>query len=384
MIPFANLILSGALVGALACNAALAHGGEDHTHPASTPGAALPTQGLPSGGHASRESARRQADGSVFVPKAAQRQWGLRTQVLQSGPLAATVTLNGLVVVDPAAGGRVQAVQAGTVVAAGAGFPSVGQRVRRGELLAWLEPTPTALERGDRLATRAELSAQVTLAERRAARLAQLEGSVPAKDIEAARIEAQSLKERLQAVSTSLGSRLPLRAPADGVIGVVAVVAGEVVDPKAVLFEVVDPGRLLIEAPAYDLTLAGQMASAEGEAGGRRVAVAPLPAGRQLQGQALPLRFRVTASEAPLSVGQPVRVIVRRQAAGQGIAVPALAVARDGAGRTIVWVHAEPERFEPRVVQQEPLGASAVAVRAGLSTGERVVTQGASLLSQVR
>ena len=109
MIPFANLILSGALVGALACNAALAHGGEDHTHPASTPGAALPTQGLPSGGHASRESARRQADGSVFVPKAAQRQWGLRTQVLQSGPLAATVTLNGLVVVDPAAGGRVQA-----------------------------------------------------------------------------------------------------------------------------------------------------------------------------------------------------------------------------------------------------------------------------------
>ncbi len=101
MIPFANLILSGALVGALACNAALAHGGEDHTHPASTPGAALPTQGLPSGGHASRESARRQADGSVFVPKPTQRLLVLRTTMTEQGSFHRSVELPGRIIPDP-------------------------------------------------------------------------------------------------------------------------------------------------------------------------------------------------------------------------------------------------------------------------------------------
>lgn len=356
-----------------------AHGGEDHTDDTPTP-----TQATAPNGVAAREPARRQPDGSVFVPKPVQRQWSLRTQAAQPGPLAATVTLHGRVVPDPAAGGRVQAVQGGTIEPAGKGFPAPGQRVRRGELLAWLVPTATALERGDRQGMRAELAAQVTLAERRAARLAQLEGSVPAKDIEAAGIEAQAARQRLRAVEASLHARLPLRAPVDGIIGAVSVVAGEVVDAQALLFEVLDPARLVVEAPAYDLSLAGQIASAEGEAGGRAIALVALPTGRQLQGQAVPMRFRVTDTGQPLSVGQPVRVMVRRQAAGDGVALPASALTRDSAGRTIVWVHTEPERFVPRPVQHEPLGARDVAIRQGLAAGDRIVTQGASLLSQVR
>ena len=61
-----------------------------------------------------------------------------------------------------------------------------------------------------------------------------------------------------------------------------------------------------------------------------------------------------------------------------------VSTARNGAGEPIVWVHADPERFEPRRVRPEPLGADSVAVREGLKPGERVVTSGAALLSQVR
>ena len=50
----------------------------------------------------------------------------------------------------------------------------------------------------------------------------------------------------------------------------------------------------------------------------------------------------------------------------------------------IVWVKEAPERFEPRVVTYEPLDGVSVAVTSGLSAGDRVVTQGASLLNQVR
>jgi hypothetical protein len=49
-----------------------------------------------------------------------------------------------------------------------------------------------------------------------------------------------------------------------------------------------------------------------------------------------------------------------------------------------VWVHTEAERFVARRVRTQPLDATHVAVVDGLHDGERVVTEGASLLSQVR
>jgi multidrug efflux pump subunit AcrA (membrane-fusion protein) len=124
--------------------------------------------------------------------------------------------------------------------------------------------------------------------------------------------------------------------------------------------------------------------SAEGLAGDAVLNLQPAGAGRLLREQALPMRFRVLEGAAQLAVGQPVKVTVRTRGEAPGAALPAAAVTRNGAGETIVWVHADPERFEPRRVRPEPLGADTVAVREGLKAGERVVTAGAALLSQVR
>jgi hypothetical protein len=168
------------------------------------------------------------------------------------------------------------------------------------------------------------------------------------------------------------------------VISAVDVVAGEVVDAKALLFEVVDPSRLAVEAPAYDLGLPSQVVSAEGLAGGSVLKLQPAGAGRLLREQALPMRFRVLESSAPLAVGQPVKVLLRTRGEATGAALPASALTRNAAGESIVWVHGDPERFQPRRVRHEPLGADMVAVREGLKAGERVVTSGAGLLSQVR
>ncbi len=49
-----------------------------------------------------------------------------------------------------------------------------------------------------------------------------------------------------------------------------------------------------------------------------------------------------------------------------------------------MWLHTAPERFTPRVVRARPLDARSVLVTEGLQAGDRVVTQGASLLAQVR
>jgi membrane fusion protein, heavy metal efflux system len=110
-----------------------------------------------------------------------------------------------------------------------------------------------------------------------------------------------------------------------------------------------------------------------------------LGAARALREQALPLHFSADgAALSRLAVGQPVKVHVQTRRAVQGIAVPAASLMRSPSNQTIVWVKTAPEKFEPRVVIAEPLDGLRVAVTSGLQPGDRVATQGATLINQVR
>lgn len=360
------------------------HEGEDHSQDKKAAASAPGSSAAAPDGSAAREAPSRMNDGSLFVPKPVQRQLGLLTMRVDTGPLRATVELNGRVIAQPGAGGRVQATQAGTVLAGPRGFPVPGMNVQPGEVLALLQPSIGSLERGSQKAELADLSAQLTLAQQRAARLAQLEGSVPAKEVQAARVEARALRERLNARRGSVDALLPLRAPAGGVVSAVQVALGEVVDAKDVLFEIVDPSRLAVEALAYDAALPGKVRDADGVAGDMRVKLRLAGAGLQLREQALPVIFSVVSSSGPLAVGQSVKVFAHEEATESGIAVPRSALTTNSAGDTVVWVHTQPERFEQRRISQRPLDADRVAVGAGIQAGERVVTSGATLLAQVR
>ena len=57
---------------------------------------------------------------------------------------------------------------------------------------------------------------------------------------------------------------------------------------------------------------------------------------------------------------------------------------RGGGGAQAVWLHTTAEKFERRTVRAQALSAESTAVTSGIAAGERVVTQGASLLAQVR
>lgn len=57
---------------------------------------------------------------------------------------------------------------------------------------------------------------------------------------------------------------------------------------------------------------------------------------------------------------------------------------KNAANQTIVWVKVEPETFEPRVVTTESLDGQRVLVKSGLKAYDRVVTQGATLINQIR
>ena len=328
---------------------------------------------------------QRLPDGSVFLPKAAQRQLGVRTLPAEEGALPRTFELNGTVAMDPNAGGRVQPLNAGRIEPGPRGLPYPGQAVRKGEVLAYVVPSAAPIERSNQAAQLAELRAAKGLADQRAARLRELADTVPRKDIEAAESEAHGLAGRIAAVSAGLSTRETLAAPVSGVIASAHAVAGQVVDARELIFEVIDPARLRIEALAFDAAAARDIGGATLAIGGERVPLAFIGAARSRREQARPLSFRAEgAALSALAVGQPVRVFVQGKATVRGIAVPVAALVKNPANQAIVWVKTAPERFEPRPVTAEPLDGVSAAVTSGLAAGDRVATHGATLINQVR
>ncbi|MDI1261117.1 HlyD family efflux transporter periplasmic adaptor subunit [Aquabacterium sp.] len=372
-----------AAVIALGSPLAQAHGDEDHGDAKPPAVATAPAPGQSSstfdGG-----APQRKPDGSLWVSKSVQRRLGLQTLLALVQAHAVAVELNGRVLADPNAGGRVQATQAGRIEAGPQGLPVLGQNVVKGQVLAYLRPATTSLDRGNQQSMLAELDAQYAVAERKLSRYEQLEGAVPQKDIEAARYERDALKKRRAAISASVATPEALLAPVSGTVVASGVVIGQVVDAKDVLFEVVNPKRLMVEALAYDAGLTTGLSKASAAIPGGTLALQFVGGGRQLRDQAMPLLFKVSQADAPVAIGQSLKVTAQTAQTVQGVAVPRSALGRNASGDAVVWLHKAPERFAQQVVRSQPLDAQTVVVTAGLHERDRVVTQGASLLAQVR
>jgi membrane fusion protein, heavy metal efflux system len=322
---------------------------------------------------ASGNAPRRLSDGSVFLPKATQRQLEVRTQIAVATQMFPTVELNGRVIADPGAGGRVQSAQGGRFAATARGLPTLGQRIVKGEVIAVVTPVVAAPESASQKSQVAEARVGLELARSRVQRLEQLEGSVPQREIDVARAEVSTLQARIKSLEGGINATEVLTAPATGVIAAVNVVAGQVVAPNEVLFEIVDPTRLRIEALAYDPSIA---------AGLKTVGV-----GRILREQAIPILFKIENANdlQSLAVGQPVVVRAQRASAPiAGIRLPASALVKNPSNLDIVWVHTDAEVFVPKAVQWKSIDGATIAVTQGLATGDRIVVRAAPLLNQVR
>ena len=369
------LILTAATLPESVTHAAPGAHGPNGEH-LDAPGAAVNASGL-----------ARLPDGSVNVPKVAQRRMAIRTVLAPESEAAATVELPGRVVMDPNASGRVQAVHGGRIEPGPRGLPVAGLAVKRGDVLAYVRHHAEPYTLGTQQAQLAELRAQRQIAEQRVQRLEGLEGTVPRKDIEAARTEARSLAERERSIGASLSSREALTAPINGVIARADLVVGQVVEPRDVLFEVVDPARMLVEATTADASLAARLAGASLQ-GLPDVSLRLLGASRSMRDGVLPITFAVGAARPgtalPLAIGQPVTVVAQSKERIKGVVLPAQAVVRNPSNEPIVWIKSGAERFIPQPIQFRLLDANTVVITQGLGADNRVVVQGAPLIAQIR
>jgi membrane fusion protein, heavy metal efflux system len=335
----------------------------------------------------SGDSPHRLPDGRIFVPKPTQRILDVRTAIVKPQTIPRAAVFVGRIIANPNRSGLVQSITGGRVIAPDRGLPKLGQSVAKGDVLASIEPPMPIADRTTISERAGEIEQGIAVAEAKLKRLrAMSERSlVPQSLVVETEAELEGLKRRREVVRDARVAPEVLRAPIDGVIALSRVVAGQVVQAQDVLFQVVDPSSLWIEAYDYGDNDPTVLKDATAIGAGNVAMKLNLQGwSRTLQQQATVLNFAISDPSPSLRIGQPVTVTARRNETISGVIIDRDAVVRQGNGEAIVWRHTEPEYFEPRSVRTEPYDATHVIVAAGLADGDRIVVRGAELINQVR
>jgi cobalt-zinc-cadmium efflux system membrane fusion protein len=333
------------------------------------------------------DTPHRQVDGTVFLPIATQRLFGLRTVLGERVSVPVTYELPGRIVVDPASNTLVQVSNNGFVEAVDNRFPFIGQAVKRGDLLALMQPINDHLEQAHTLERIQELTNHIDMARKRMARLEEVI-YIRYRDskIEALRVEIIGLQRQLDVLRGAIEMRYELRAKTDGIVSRVEAQVGQYVQQGQTIFEIVDPTRLWAEATAFESHQARHVQDASAfTADGRKLKLRFIGGGLKLRNQATPLRFEIVDPVTDLTVDNPVSVIVRSQNGEvAGVKVPRSALVRGTDGRQFVWERRSAERFIGHHVSSRSIDAGHVLVTEGLPASVRVVVEGAAALDQIR
>jgi RND family efflux transporter MFP subunit len=367
------LIVPAAILGLiLASVVAWAHEGHDHG-----PDLSVSTGNSP----------QRRPDGTLFVPKPTQRLLEIRTRVATMESRPRTVRFHGRIVPNPNRSGVVQSTLQGRYEAPNGGVPPLGTKVKAGDLMGRVAASFASIDSSDMMQTMGALDQEIALARRKLARQEQLLASnaVAKAAVEDTRIQLDGLEKRRQELLSARVRPEDLRAPVTGVIAATRVVAGQVVSPSDQLFQIIDPGSLMVEALVFDQIDPDAVHEATARVGSDAVVkLAFLGRSRALQQQYSLLQFQVLDAPVHLNAGAPVTVIAATGESATGIVLPRAALAQAPSGQTVVFSHKEPEVFVPRPVRAEPFDSDNVLVTAGIAEGERIVVRNAPLLNQVR
>jgi len=349
-------------------------------------------------------------EGIAFLKE---QQWRLKTRIAAVGRqrLVEELRVAGFVDASPAARAHVTAPLAGRLVAAERPWPKLGDEVKRGDVLAGVEPQLAELivAQAQAQAEVAQARLAVEQADLAAARTRTLheQQARSARELEEAEFAAKGARARLAAAEAIVAAwrqtglvpavageqlllpRLALTAPIDGVVVAVHAVAGEHAADDRPLFELLDPSVPHIEArvPEIDLPrLADELEAAyslpghdappvpiTGSGGGRLAwrGVEIDPATRTGL-----LHFSLPDPQRRLRLGQALVVHLATRVAQDALALPEEAIV-DEDGHPVVFVQVGGESFERRDVTLGIRDRGRIEIAAGLAEGERVVVAGA-------
>ena len=330
-----------------------------------------------------RDASQRFADGTLFVPKPTQRILALRTLLTEDLPHRRSLELPGRIIPNPNASGLVQASVGGRLSPPSGGFKPLGTAVKAGEILAFVRPPLPSADATVQQQQARELDQQISIVSRKVQRLTAIQQVIARSQLEDAELELKGLQARRANLDRVNREPEPLLAPVNGVIAASNAVAGQMAESNSIIFQIVDPAQLWIEALSFEPQATNSTAQAL-FVGGRTVDLTYVGTGLADRNQAVPIQFSIRGDTSGLRAGQFVTVLASTAEERRGIAVPREAILRGPNGQSIVYEHTNAERFVIRDVRVEPLDGTRVVIVAGIEPGKRIVTQGAELLNQIR
>ena len=346
---------------------------------------------------------KSQAKGVTFLKE---QQWRMDFATVPVGERELSALLKMTAEVKPAAAGQVQIVApiAGRIVTAARGAPAPGQKVKQGEELAVILPTPGK----NRVELDADLRAvqsELEAAEKELERVQELykDKIVARRRLEQSERDVAVHRARLDATRAQLGLfdpnqpsgksaapqavRFPLRAPISGTVTAANVTPGALVEAGQNLLSIVDLDRVWIEGRLFELDIA-KVRQFERAWFAAPALTAPFaltrPKARLLNigsvidpaTHSVPLILEVQNDHGRLRIGLRGDLFMPTGEKSRGLAVPLSAVV-DDKGIAVAFVQTEGETFERRELELGMKSDGYAEVKSGLKAGERVVSKGA-------
>ncbi len=335
----------------------------------------------------SGDAPRRMSDGVLFLPKPTQRLLNIRSRILQPETTRATTRLIGRVIADPNRAGLVQSTIGGRIKPTDGGLPTLGRKVKAGEILAYVEPAFAPIDASDVRQTAGDLRQQITLINARIRRQQRLvDRDVASRaNLEDLKIELEGLEKRYAELKNARNAPEALTAPVDGVIAEVQAVSGQVVESGRTILHILDPSSLWVEAISYDpgISVEGTKVEARND-DGEQYTLDFVGRSRALQQQAVRFQFKIENPDKTLHIGSPIKVLVETGAPIKGLIVPRSAIAQAPNGQMVVFKRLEPERYQPKPVRFDAIDVDRVHVTGGLQAGDQIIERGAALVNQIR
>lgn len=328
----------------------------------------------------------RQADGSVIMPMPNQAMLGITTEIVTNTTVSDTIKMFGVVrphpeghaVVQPSSDGRFEAPESGVLAS--------GKSVKAGQVLGYIRYQDTAYELASQNSELKVVRNQIAQLQRDIDRLKTLGELASKQELEQLQTQLKNLTEQEQALQQGLEKPEALVAPIDGTIINNNIRNGQWIEAGTALFEIIAPDLRLIDATTSDVAHLASLSQAtllENSA----VKLSYIGYSPRISGGLASIHFENKRQEdagKPLLVGQPVTVIAPVGSSINGLVLPAKALVKNSANLPVVWIKVSAERFMPQAVRYQTLGENEIVVIAGLGADNRVVTNGASLLNQVR
>lgn len=295
----------------------------------------------------------RQSDGSVVLPLA--QQTGILIQEYR-GKSGVDRAIAARVIADPSLSAQLRAPRSGELVAPDHGFPTPGQRLEKGALIAWMKPAFDRAQRSDLRSELARIETDLLLAKQKLQQYSVgiVGGSSLGMSPQFMQLKAdvESSEKKRDEYKAGLSRRIPLRAPMAGVLSRSELSTGRVVRAGDMLGELIEPDRLWLYALNADTHQAPPKRAVGVTTDGRRVDLELVGMSRRLVGQSVPMQYRIVNPPKGLAVGQAMTLLLGTPELPQ---IPADALVGSGP-EARAWVQLAADRFVLK---------PAVALRAG-------------------